>query len=340
MSSTTEQPLAAAAEDPAPPRTVRLFQMWLGVLVTQMLRVVAKHEIPSLLVDGPRTSVDLARTTGLHEPSLYRLLRAMTGLGLFSEQPDSRLALGPLGAAAAEFRGLRDWAADAITELPRTVATGTTGMQLAHGTSFFEFLDRHPDEDAIFNADMARINAGEPQAVANAYDFPAVRRLVDVGGGNGTLLAVMLERYPHLEGVLFDRAAAIAHVASALAAHRERCDMVAGDFFDALPPGGDAYLLSHVIHDWDEDRCLTILDNVRRSIAPDGRLLLVEMVIPPGNAPHPAKMLDMIMLALTGGQERTEAQNAELLGRAGFKLTRVIPTSTAVSVIEALPTAC
>lgn len=173
----------------------------------------------------------------------------MTGLGLFSEQPDGRFALGPLGAAAGEFRGLRDWAADAITELPETVATGTSGMQLAHGTSFFEFLDRHPDEDAIRHADMARINAGEPQAVANAYDFTGVRRLVDVGGGNGTLLAVILEHHPHLEGVLLDRPAAVAHVEPALAPHRERCGLVAGDFFDSLPPGGDAYLLSHVIHD-------------------------------------------------------------------------------------------
>jgi hypothetical protein len=220
----------------------------------------------------------------LTEPSLYRLLRAMTGLGLFSEQPDGRFALGPLGATAAEFRGLRDWAADAITELRRTVATGTTGMQLAHGISFFEFLDRHPDEEVIFNADMARIDAGEPQAVANAYDFTGVRRIVDVGGGNGTLLAVILEDHPRLEGVLFDRPAAIAHLAPALAPHRERCHVVGGDFFDSLPPGGDAYLLSHVIHDCDEERCLTVLDNVRRAIAPDGQLLLVEMVIPPGDA--------------------------------------------------------
>jgi hypothetical protein len=137
--------------------------------------------------------------------------------------------------------------------------------------------------------------------------------------------------YPRLEGD--KRILAGAH------RHRKRCHVVGRDFFDSLPPGGDAYLLSHVIHDWDEECCLTILDNVRRAIAPDGQLLLVEMVIPPGDAPHPAKMLDVIMLALTGGQERTEASTPSSLGRAGFDLTRVIPTRSAVSVIEAVPTA-
>jgi hypothetical protein len=328
----TEGPAATA-----PPPVVQLFQLSLGSLVTRMLRVVSEHQIPALLADGPCSSADLARSTGLHEPSLYRLLRSATGLGLFSQEPDGRFGLASLGRAALELGQQPPWIAEAFDQLGMVVATGTSGMRLARGVTLFEYLEEHPEERAWFDRGMALINAGEPQAVAEAYDFTGVGRVADIGGGNGTLLGVLLERHPHLEGVLFDRPDTVAHVISPVAALSDRCEIVGGDFFEAVPAGADAYVLSHVVHDWDESHCLAILANVRAAMAPDARLLLVEMVVPPGDGPHPAKMLDMVMLGLTGGMERTEPEYAELLEHAGFTLRRVIHTQSPVSVIEAVP---
>ena len=213
-------------------------------------------------------------------------------------------------------------------------------MQLAFGMPVFEYLTQHPQDSANFNRAMIATGAAEPAAVADAYDFSGVRRLVDVGGGIGTLVATVLGRYPLVQGVLFDRPDVIDDARPTLAEHgvAERCEVVGGDFFVALPENADAYLMSHILHDWDDDRCLTILRTCRKAIAPDGRLLLVEMVLPPGDTPHPGQMFDMFMLVMNaGGMERTEEQYGELLHRGGFRLTRVVPTQSAVSVIEAIP---
>ena len=212
-------------------------------------------------------------------------------------------------------------------------------MKLAFGMPVFEYLTEHPQESADFNRTMIALARAEQPAVAEAYDFSGVRRLVDVGGGTGTLLATILARYPLVQGVLFDRPDVIDEAHTTLAEHgvAERCEMAGGDFFASSLPSGDAYLMSHVLHDWDDEDCVTILRNCRKTIDPDGRLLIVEMVVPPDDTPHPGKMFDMFMLVITGGMERTEQQFSELLRRAGFRLTRVVPTESAVSVIEAVP---
>ena len=337
MSSVAKQPAVAldAARPPSPSAQFRQLQQ--AGLVSHLVEVALEHQLARRLLDGPRTSTELAQMTGLHEPALYRVLRALSVLGVLSEQPERRFALGPLGPAAARYDDGFPWITAAINELTRTLQTGTTGMELAHGMPIFEYLTRHPDAGRRFDLVMTVAQEGEPEAVAETYDFTGVQTLIDVGGGNGTALAVMLQRHPHLRGVLFDLPAVIERGAPALTGLGERCDVVAGDFFASLPAGGDAYLLSHVIHDWDDDRSLTILRNCRDAMRPDGRLLLVEMVIPPGGEPHPAKMLDVVMLVLTGGMERTEQEYARLLDRAGFRLARIIPTPSAVSVIEAVP---
>jgi DNA-binding transcriptional ArsR family regulator len=320
---------------PNVPPAIQVFAMWQGSLVTRMLQTVADHRIFELLADGPRPTGDLAAATGLHAPSLHRLLRAMTGLGLVSTRSDG-WALTALGEVALDF-GHPGWALAAVDELPRVVATGRTGMELAHGSPVFEYFAGHPEDAAMFDHAMPLMTAGEPEAVAEAYDFTGIRELVDVGGGNGTLLAEVLQRHQLVRGVLFDLPGTIARVTPALMRLPDRCEAVGGDFFDAVPAGADAYVLCHVVHDWPEERCLSILRNVRAAMPPDGRLLIVETVMPAGDEPHPAKLQDMMMLAITGGMERTEQQYTELLGRAGFRLDRVIPTRSPVSVLEARP---
>lgn len=211
-------------------------------------------------------------------------------------------------------------------------------MEKEFGMTIFEYLAAHPQEASYFNEAMIGFHGDEPQAVASAYSLGAGETIVDVGGGTGNLLAALLEGHPGTRGVLADLPHVIAD-ARAFIQSRGLLDRVAvdaTDFFERVPASGDVYILSHVIHDWSEDQCLTILGNCRHAMKPDGRLLIVEMVLPPGDTPHPGKLLDLAMLVMPGGQERTEEEYRHLLGRAGFQLTRVVPTASAVSIVEAV----
>ena len=322
---------------PPLPAPVQVLRMWQGSLVERMLRVAAEHDIWSRLQDGPRTTAELAAATGTHEDSLGRLLRALAGLGLLGSDAQG-WALTPLGAAAGDLGVPLRWFEPVIAALGSTVETGRPAMVTVHGCTAFEYLAQHPDEAAEFDALMTLINSGEPEAVADAYDFAGARRVVDVGGGTGTLLAEVLRRNPKLDGVLFDVPETAARAASELGAYAGRCETVAGDFFQAVPAGADVYLLSHVLHDWSAPQALAILARVREGIAHDGKLVVVENVMPSDDTPHPARMVDMTMLMITdGGRERTEDEYADLLARAGFRLERVIPTRSSVSVLEAVP---
>jgi hypothetical protein len=337
-------------EEGVPPHA-RLVELSMSVLLAKALYAVTEREIPDRLAAGPRSSAELAEAAGVQPGALHQVLRALSGIGVFTEDADGRFALTPVGATLQEghpsaarefvlmFGGPAVW--QALGVFSEVLATGHTGMELAHGMPFFDYLQKHPDEGAAFNRMMLAVHGTEPAAVAEAYDFSGVRRLVDVGGGIGTMLVNVLGRHRHLAGVLFDMPSVVdqGRAVIADAGLTDRCDFVTGDFFDSVPSGGDAYLLSHIIHDWGEDDCLRILGNCRQAMGPDGRLLLVEMVLPPGDEPHPGKMLDLAMLCLVGGQERTAAEYGELLGRAGFRLERVVPTNSPVSVVEAVPDA-
>lgn len=342
MSIAPNEPVSepgAVATPPALPTGVQVFQMFISGLVPRMLQVVFQPEIARELADGPRSSAELADAASVHEPSLYRVLRAATGAGVVSEQSDGRFALTPVGQAAADLELARwGFCLAAFDALPQAAASGKTGMELANGASLFDYIAQHPDVGPPFDRAMTLVHDGEKQAVVDTYDFTGIGRLVDVGGGNGTFLGLLLDRYPGLHCVLFDLPPVIERGAPAVAGNADRCELIAGDFFESLPAGADAYLLSHVIHDWDEHRALAVLRNCREAMNPDGRLLLVEMVIPPGDEPHPGKMLDMVMMSLTGGMERSEGEYRELLEAVGFRLARVIPTASPVSVIEAVPT--
>jgi hypothetical protein len=203
----------------------------------------------------------------------------------------------------------------------------------------FDWLSAHPEQGSLFDDNMVGFHGMEPPAVAAAYDFSEFETIVDVGGSTGNLLTTILARYPGPRGILFDLPHVVHH-ASGLIGQRglaDRIQLASGSFFESVPAGGSAYILSHIIHDWNPEQCLTILSHCRRAMTPSGRLLLVEMVLPEGDTPHPGKMLDMVMLALPGGEERTASQYSDLLHQADFEMTRVVPTPSLVSVIEAVP---
>jgi hypothetical protein len=213
------------------------------------------------------------------------------------------------------------------------------GFEKAFGVPLFDWLANHPAEASMFSETMVGLHGAEPPAVAAAYDFTEFGTIIDVGGATENMLSAILSRYPKPHGILFDLPHVIADAPGLISARglTDRIKIENGNFFENVPSGGDVYLLSHIIHDWSEAQCLTILGNCRHAMRPDSRLLIVEMALPTGDAPHLGKILDIIMLAVTGGQERTEPEYRALLDKAGLQLKRVIPTESAVSVVEAVP---
>jgi O-methyltransferase domain/Dimerisation domain len=333
----------------APPPHVQLIQMATGYWISKILYVAAKLELADRLAESPRSADELAAPTGTHAPSVHRLLRALASLGVFTEREGQRFALTPLGEALRSgapgsaratiltLAGPTFWRA--WDEALYSFETGKTAFEKVFGMPAFDYLARHPDEASLFSETMVGVHGEETPAVAAAYDFSGFRTVVDVGGATGNLLAAILSRHPGPRGVLFDLPHVVRDAPALLQARgvADRVSIEPGSFFETVPKGGDAYILSHVIHDWSEAQCLTILGHVRKAMQPSGRLLIVEMVLPAGDAPHPGKLLDIMMLLGPGGQERTEAEYAELLGKAGFRLTRVVPTASPVGIVEAVP---
>lgn len=331
------------------PPSAQVVQMAGGFIVSKVIFAVAELGVADHLKDGSRSAEELAQDTGTDASSLYRVLRFAASLGFFNEDSEGRFSLTPLGAALRSddpgharsavrtLAGSTFW--KAWGEFLHSVRTGETAMEKAFGQPFFDFLSDKPEESTIFNETMIGIHGAEPPAVAAAYDFSGIGTLVDVGGGTGNLLTTILSANPELKGILYD----LPHVAEEAREAIEqknlsaRCEVVEGSFFESVPAGGDAYILSHIIHDWDEQKCLKILENCRRAMPGNGRILLVEMVIPEGNEFHPSKLLDMIMLAVAGGKERTVKEYADLFNQAGFKLSAVVPTASPVSVVEGRP---
>ena len=338
-------------EETAPravPPHVQLIQMGTAAWVNAVVFAAAKIGLADQLAAGPRNAAELAGPMRLHAPSLHRLMRTLASLGILTERDAQRFALTPMGealktgapgSARATFIAFGGTFWHGWEEIVYSLETGNTGFDKAHGMPLFEYLRQHPAEASDFSEAMVGFHGEEPPAVAQAYDFSGFKNVVDVGGATGNLLAAILSSHAGPRGVLFDMPHVVADAPALLKAHgvEDRVTIEAGSFFETVPAGGDCYLLSHIIHDWNEDRCLTILGHCRKAIKPGGRLLIVEMVLPAGDTPHPGKVLDMVMLVFPGGQERTEAEYASLLGKAGFRLSRVVPTASAVSVVEAVP---
>lgn len=334
-------------DEPSP--LVALRRMIVGYRLSQALFVAAELGIADLLKDGPRSIDALAQATGTHPPSLYRVLRLLASEGVFIEHEQRHFGLTPLAVplqsdvpGTLRSRALFDstdcnWRA--WGQLRHGVMTGGAVFEHAFEMPFFDYLQQHPSPAVRFDALQADQTLPWARAIVEAYDFSSVGTLVDVGGGYGSLLSAILSAHPRMRGVLYDLPHVIAGAQPRLTATAvtDRCEALAGDFFVAVPPGGDTYLLKHILHDWEDERCLTILQNCRRAMPSEGRLLVVEVIIPPDNEPDYGKYLDLNMMVLLRGQERTEAEYRQLFAASGFTLSRVIATPSEVSVIEGRP---
>ena len=332
----------------ATPPPAALLQMMTGYWVSQAIHVAARLGIADRLADGPKSSAELAAATESDAPTLYRLLRALASVGVFTEAIPGHFVLTPLAAllrtgTADSMRalaiiyneeGYRAWG-----DLLYSVRTGQPAFEHVFGLPVFEYYAQHPESDRLLNEGLVGYTNRVAGAVVAAYDFSPFGTVVDVGGGYGALLAAILQRHPRTRGILFDQPHVVAGAAEQLqtAGVADRCTRIAGDFFVAVPDGGDAYVLSQILHDWDDGRSMAILQQCRRAIPDAGKLLVVETVLPPGEEPSFGKWLDLHMLAITGGRERTAAEYDALFQAAGFALARVLPTPAGPSVVEAVP---
>lgn len=332
------------------PPSQKLMQILVGAWIGQAISVAATLGIADLLKNSAMNAGQLAKATSTHADSLYRLLRALSSLGVFAETEDGRFSLTPLAQClrsdapdsmrnGARMSGMplfwRSW-----QELLHCIKTGETGLQQAWGLSNpFEYFRDHPEEGAVFDGAMTEFSRNTGPSFAEAYDFGKFSKIIDAGGGHGALLISILRRYPRPRGVLFDLPQVVrgAQAAIAAAGLGDRCKVVAGDLFESVPSSADAYVMKSIIHGFTNDRALVILGNIRRSIRPDGRLLLVDHVIPPGNAASPGKLSDLQMLVMAGGRERTSEEFRDLLAQACFKLGGIYPAAAPQSIIEGVP---
>jgi O-methyltransferase domain/Dimerisation domain len=312
-----------------------LHALMFDAMAAKVVAAAAELRLADLLADGPRTSAELADRIGAHAPSLRRLLLALAGLGLVAQTDDDRFELtdmgGPLRADAPDsirslvemLCGTEVWLA--WGELVPSVLRGERGFERAHGMAVFEFYARHPEQSATFNAAMAEHTRDAAPGIVARADLSRFRTVMDIGGGDGTLMAEILRTHPELEGILFDLPQGLASAPGTLAAAGvdDRCRLTTGNAFEAVPAGADAYVLKLVLHDWDDDEATVILRNCRQAMAPDARLLILEQMVPERVTRDHAHtvLLDILMLLVPGGRERTEQEFRELLLGAGFNLT-------------------
>ena len=339
-----ERDVTAPAQNELPPQAV-LMQMGMGAMVTQAIYVATKLGVPDILADGGKHIDEIAKAAGAHSPSLYRILRSLAALGVFTELGPRTFANTPVSEVLRSgipgsmhdsmiFMG-EPWHYNVWANMLHSAKTGGTAWKETYGEDVFDWFGKNPEASEIFNGCMSELSAGVAPAIVEAYDFSGIDTLVDVAGGHGYLLSQILKANPGVKGILFDMQHVIDGAGEMLRSQgvEERVETVAGDFFVEVP-AADAYILKHIIHDWDDDRAIKILQTIRRAMKENGKVLLSEMVIPQGNEPHPGKMLDLEMLTAAGGVERTEAEYADLFERAGLRLVRIVPTRSPHSIIE------
>lgn len=324
-----------------------VFQVGTGFIASAALGVAVKLGIPDQLSDGPRTAADLARAVGANEDALYRTLRALAAVGIFDETAPRRFGLTAAGAWLRSGipggpREMVNWLCDAFhlriyAELEHGVRTGETVGEKVTGRPVFEHLAADQELSGRFNDAMTAFSATVAPAMLKAYDFSGIGTIADIAGGHGMILASILRQYPAMRGILFDLEHVLAGNRLAEFGVKDRVRLASGDFFEAVPAGADAYIMKHIIHDWDDAHCVRILTNCRKAVAPGGKVLIVDQVVTDGPESVFAKLSDLEMLVMTtGGRERTAAEFGAVLAAAGLTLTRIVPTESPVAVIESV----
>ena len=329
------------------PGNVVLYEQFQYFWLLPSLYVAAKLDIAALLENHPMTAGEIAERVGADSANMARLMRALSSQGVFRQQRDGRYALNAIGSALLDQPGsLRNmllhllgpvnW--NLMSNMEYAVMTGKDPFSEKYGKGLYEFLNDHPDEGTLFDKSMTSHSDLGLAPILKAYDFPVTAEIADIGGGEGYLLANILQRNPGCRGILFDRAEALEKAPDMLAAYQveDRVKVIPGDFFDSVPCPADIFLLKNIIHNWDDEKSAVILGNVRQGMKPDGKILIIEMVVPMSNGPSMAKLLDIqMMLTMTGGRERTADEYRVLLEKAGFSMTRIIPTIAPICLVEA-----
>lgn len=325
--------------------SARMRGMLDGALVAQLIQVVAELDIAEHVTDGPVPVERLAENTHSDPDALYRALRTLASVGVFTESAPRSFGPTPLAEVLREgvSGSVRDVARmrgepalwQTWERLRYSVSTGRSAFEHVHGTDRWSYLAEHPEDSALFDRVMAKGTQRVHSAAVEALDLSGVRRLVDIGGGHGSLVTSILRQRPDVHAVVFDQENTLrgAEHTVAEAGVADRVDLVAGDFFETVPTGGDMYILSRILHDWNDDAATAILRNIRRAMPAHARVLVIDSLVPEGDTPHPSKMTDMIMLALHEGRERTETEFARLFDHAGLRLTDTLPTSSPASLV-------
>ena len=330
----------------APPPPVQMVQLLAGFQVSQALYAATKLGVPDALVDGPRTAAELADSLAAHAPALARLTRSLAALGVLSDSGDGRYALTPLGQTLTSDSpgSVRDLALmwmethyAPFAGLHETLRTGRSAAETYYGKPFFAWLADHPEQVDRFSGAMANLTSGIKAAAITGHDWSSCRHILDLGGADGTLLTHVLAMRPDATGTVLDLPHVVPAVASTAKAAglEDRLHAEAGDFFTSVPSGFDTYVMSMVLHDWGDDHAGRILANIADAGAPGARVYAFELVVPPGNAPHMAKMIDLTMLGMLDGKERTEPELRELVEGAGLRYLGTTPTVTPLSIIAA-----
>ena len=325
------------------PPKAQLMRFIVGRWISKPIYAAARFGIADILADGPKTIEELAEETQTHACSLYRVMRALASVGIFSESNDGTFSLTPMaeglktGALRSEAIMFNaEYSDRAWLRFLDSIKTGEAAFPIAHGKPLTEWLVDHSDEARTFNEANAFKAATSHRAIVDSYDFSGIETLTDIGGGTGSLMIEILKANPNMEGIAADLPAVIEQATKTISDRglQDRCKTVTCNFFERVPQWSDAYLLSHVLHDWPDDKCIDILSNCRKAMKPESRLLIVEMIVPLGDAPSVAKLLDLEMMVMTGGKERTEEEYKTLLEESGLKHIRTIPTQESISVLE------